>query len=342
LFQNSGERITAIWAVTIISVAFIIMNPMIGRPSLRWHTGAGVATTAAVSSCPNAQHTPGGPDSWGGCWPADFSTGYPHSLPGDTRSPVSLSSYGGSCTISTNGTTLDSQNINCPSGLTITGLNVTITNSLITGYVRVETDVSASTKSLTLTDVEVDAGTTQIAAVCCGNTVLTRVNSHGGVTAVQCEELAVYPCTITDSYLHGQYIPDDQPWHLGGFLSDGSSAGITIQHSYVACDHAVNSVAEGCTGDINFIPNFAPISGATVYRNLFYGSDQLSYCFTGGEKASSPTPHSDHITVTDNVFQRGVSNVCGDFGPWTDWDVTQPGNSWTNNRYDDGTVIPGT
>ena len=37
-------------------------------------------------------------------------------------------------------------------------------------------------------------------------------------------------CLVQDSYLHGQYLPPDEPWHLGGFLSDGGR-NMTLQHN---------------------------------------------------------------------------------------------------------------
>jgi hypothetical protein len=231
---------------------------------------------------------------------------------------------------------IDSKAVNC--SLSIQAPNVTIRKSKVNGVVVLDVDRPASNAwSLTLQDSEVDGGQVQLSAVGWGNLTVLRSNVHGGQTAVQCEENSV-SCLVQDSYLHGQYIPPNEPWHLGGFLSDGGQR-ITLRHNFVICDQPVNSVGEGCTGNINLIPNFAPINGALIEHNLLGANIGSAYCTFGGEKSTSATPNSFNVVYTDNVFQRGSNGKCAAFGPVTDFSVTNAGNRWTNNRWDNGVAI---
>ena len=55
---------------------------------------------------------------------------------------------------------------------------------------------------------------------------------------MQCEENSL-SCLVQDSYLHGQYLPRERAWHLGGFLSDGGQ-NMTLRHNFIVCDQPVN------------------------------------------------------------------------------------------------------
>jgi PKD repeat protein len=256
-----------------------------------------------------------------------------------------LTDYTGPCTVTTAGTVIDSKTVNCD--LVIHASNVQITRSKVNGQIWLDTDASeADNWSVSAIDVEVDEGVHELPAICCGNMTMVRVNAHGGQTAIQCEERSL-ACTVTDSYLHGQGMPDNVDWHLGGFLSDGTrGAGcsgtwcIDLRHNSVVCDHPVNSVGGGCTGDINLIPNFATTSRVRVANNLMGANVDASFCTYGGEKSTSPFPHANNVTYQDNVFQRGMNGLCGAYGPLTDFNVDGVGNHWINNNWDDGEQVP--
>src|SRR5262249_45924129 len=138
---------------------------------------------------------------------------------------------------------------------------------------------------------------------------------------------------------HGQYQPQNVDSHLGGFLSDGGK-NISLIHNFIVCDPPANNVGGGCTGDINFIPNFAALPRALVQDKLRGANVGSSFCTYGGEKSTSPTPHSDHIVYKNNVFQRGSNKLCAAYGPVTGFNINGPGNQWINNRWDDGTNVP--
>jgi hypothetical protein len=249
---------------------------------------------------------------------------------------TTLTAYAGPCTIQTPNTVIDGKSVSCD--LSIQAANVTIRNTRVNGIVALDTDRPASGAwSLTIADSEVDGGPKQLAAVSSGNLTVLRSNIHGGQTAVQCEENS-RRCLVQDSYLHGQYLPPDQPWHLGGFLSDGGRD-MTLRHNYVVCDQPVNSVGDGCTGDVNLIPNFAAINGALIEHNLLGANIGSSFCTYGGEKSTTPTPHSYNVVYRDNDFQRGPNGKCAAYGPLTDFNVANEGNQWTNNRWEDGILI---
>jgi hypothetical protein len=228
--------------------------------------------------------------------------------------------------------------------LVVNAANLVVKNSKINGRVWMDQDVdngSSGHHSVSLTDTEVDSGYGDYPTICCGRYTLLRVNAHGGHNAAQCENNDTY-CTITDSWLHGQLDGKSlgsNGWHLGGFLSDGSD-NITLKHNTVACDHVAEGDG-GCTGDINLIPNFAPVHGAQIDSNLMVANIDSAFCTYGGEKSTSQYPHSDHVVYSNNVFQRGTNSNCADYGPVTSFNVNGTGNQWTNNVWQNGgTVAP--
>lgn len=312
------------------AIAFITAGLLVG--TFGGLTGSRVlGLLDRASSADTAVSRPGG-------WPGPANTGVP---PGTT-----LTAYTGPCTITRDGTVIDGKTVGCSLGIEAAG--VTIRNSKVNGTVRLDTDHAGADRwSMTITDTEVDAGTQQLAAICCGNMTVARTNAHGGVTAMQCEEKSV-TCVIRDSWLHGQYLPADQPWHLGGFLSDGTRGRanctdhmcISLVHNHIVCDHPQNALQEGCTGDVNLLPHFGPISGVLVQGNLLGANADLAYCTFAGTTGAE-FPRADHVVYRDNVFQRGPNRKCGAYGPVTDFNQNHdPDSVWANNKYEDGTPVP--
>ena len=295
--------------------------------------GASASAGASASPSKSASAGPQAPPHSGRCpafpaFPNANCTGVP---PG-----VTLTAYTAPCTITVANTVVKGKQVNCD--LDIRAAGVVIQNTKVNGLVYLDTDNPASSQwSFTLEDSEVDAGQQQRAAVSTGNMTVIRANIHGGVTAAQCEEKN-RSCTIQDSWLHGQYIPADATWHLGGFLSDGGG-NIKLIHNTVVCDHPVTAVDGGCTGDINFIPNFAPISGALIQNNLLGANVGSAYSTYGGDKPGSPYPHSDHMVYRDNIFQRGSNGKGSAYGPVAGFNTGGAGNQWINNKWDDGASV---
>ena len=249
-----------------------------------------------------------------------------------------LSAYTSPCTITAANTVIDAKSVGCD--LDIRATNVTIKRSRINGVVILDTDVAGSSNwSYTLADSEVIAGLRQIAAVSYGNMTVLRSEITGGATSVQCGEHAV-SCTVQDSWLHGQLIPSDQHWHLGGFLSNGGH-NIRIRHNTIVCDAPENAVGDGCTGDLNLLGDFAAIADVVVDSNFLGASVGMSFCLYGGDALSKPYPHANNVVVTNNVFQRGTNNKCGAYGPVSSFNTGGPGNVWANNKWDNGNAVAG-
>lgn len=313
------------WARVLTPLAVALC--LVGGVSIYNHAGHG--TGHCSTTTPNV---PDGPDPWGGCFPGPNSTGVP--------AGTSLTTYTGSCTITTANTTIDSKTVNCD--LSIQASNVTIQNSKVNGQIVLDTDLASSTGwSMTIIDTEVDEGTDDLPAICCGRMSLLRVNAYGGHNGAQCDIGSVSDidhCTITDSYFHDPYNPPTGDSHLGGFLSDGGDR-VTLTHNTVWCNVAVNASGGGCTGDIQLIPNFAAVTNATIHRNLLGANIDASYCTYGGQKPGFDTGHD--IVYTENVFQRGSNDECAAFGPVANYDDTWVGAIWSNNVWaDDGTEVP--
>lgn len=328
------------------------------------------ATATATASPTTATPTPTQPTSTATTTPP--AGGFPNGSNTGVPAGTTLTAYTGSCTITTANTVIDSKNVTCASGLTIRAPGVVIKNSKVVdggsaiNAVRVDTDSMPNNTawSVTVQDSEVDGlGQTLSTGgdggtVCCGNFHVIRSNIHGGQTAVQCDmdNFGSF-CDVRDSWLHGQL--DGGPIgtrHLGGFLSDGTApktgtSTVTLTHNTIACDHPVEN-GEGCTGDLNFIPHFSAVQNVTVDGNYFVANNfGSSYCTYGGTGNVEHSAQAKNIVYKNNVFQRkasgangntapdGVPNQCGAYGPVNFFDITKPGAVWTNNLYDDGTVV---
>jgi len=217
--------------------------------------------------------------------------------------------------------------------------DVTIRKSKINGLVYLDKDaVGAGTWFVTVEDSEVNAGAAQRGAVTLAQFDIIRSNLHGGQTGAICSN----DCTVTDSWIHGQYLPVDQDWHLGGFLSNGGHD-MTLTHNTISCDTPNNAFGGGCSGDLNLYGDFEAIQDVTIDGNLLTANADAGYCLTAGYNASKPFGlGAANIVVINNTFQRGTTNLCAGFGPFTDYTVLSvpaPGNVWNNNKWDDGTVL---
>ena len=298
---------------------------------------ASVSASASASAKPSAKAskkaattTESGHEHYIAGWPGPKNTG----VPAGTK----LSTYTGPCTIQKAGTVIDAKTLNCD--LTILAADVTVKRSKINGLVFLDTDRAGSSNwSLTLEDSEVDAGKAPNAAVSYGNMTLLRDNIHGGVTSAQCGEKSS-TCVIQDSYLHGQYLPATAAWHLGGFLSNGGH-NIRIRHNYILCEPPANSVGEGCTGDLNLLPDFAVIADVIAEDNFLGANTGSSYCIYGGDSSTKPYPHANHVVIRNNTFERGTNGKCGMYGPVTGFNSNGTGNIWTGNKWrGGGSVAP--
>ncbi|NUR70153.1 MAG: hypothetical protein HOU81_04995 [Hamadaea sp.] len=336
--------------IGVIGVAYAVQRPDDDTGADTGASASGPASSGAGSDPSSASATPAPsassslsatatpkpspssavPPAAGGPWPNAANTGVP--------SGTKLTTYTGPCTITSAGTVIDAKTVNCDS-LDIRAANVTIKRSKINGAVSLDTDASGSSKwSYTLVDSEVDAGLRQYPAVSYGNMKVIRTEVRGGGASVQCGEHAI-SCTVEDSWLHSQLIPDNANWHLDGFLSNGGR-NIRIRHNTIACDPPTAPPGEGCTADLALLGDFGPITDVVIDSNYFPWSKTSSYCLYGGDAPSKPYPRATYVVITNNVFQRGPNRKCAAYGAVTGFNVNGTGNRWANNKWDDGSPVP--
>lgn len=272
--------------------------------------------------------------------PSDTTTtpptnGFPDSTNTGVPAGTVLTAYTGSCNLPTN-TVIDAKTINCYR-LTISGSGVSITKSVINGIVYSEHGATPSS-SVSITDSYINGGNQETyPSVSYDSVTLLRVEVVGGQHSVQCSS----NCTVTDSYLHGQYIGASSAGHVNAFISNGGS-GFTLTHNTLWCSVSQTSNDGGCTADASLFGDFDFISNAKFDRNLFHETDG-SYCLYSGWEPPKAYPIPSNVSVTNNVFQRGITPgqhgfTCGYYGSNTSY---YPGNGdvWSGNVYDDGTVV---
>lgn len=281
-------------------------------------------TPVAAGTCQGAPFTPGGPDPWGGCWPGAFNTGYPKGLPGDTRTPVTLTNYTGSCSIREDNVVIDSKIIDC-GGMLVYGRNLTIKNSKLLEPVNTNSD----TASITIMDSEVDGSTYAWQSIGLTNVTAIRVNVYNNQHTIHCNQ----NCVVRDSWMHDQYNIGTQDWHQNGYLSNGGN-NHQVSHNSVFC-------RGGCTADIAFIPD-GNSNNVLVEKNLLLASPDSAYCFYGGDNGTTPSKPGQmtNMIVRDNIWMKGANGRCGTYGPVTGFNPNRTGNQWINNLWSDGTPVP--
>jgi hypothetical protein len=217
--------------------------------------------------------------------------------------------------------------------------DVTIKNTRINSLVYLDRDQPGGHNwYVTIEDTTIALGTVQRGAVTLGQTTVRRSNISGGQTSIICAA----DCQVYDSWLHGQKMPPDQPWHLGGFLSNGAS-NMTLTHNTISCDTPNNTAGGGCSGDLNLYGDFEAIQNVTIDGNLLTANQDAGYCLAAGYNAfKTYGPDANNVHVTNNVFEKGPTGFCAGFGAATDFKVSgvaMPGGVWSGNVYDDGTVV---
>ena len=323
--------------------------------STRTTTSASATPTAPGSSrCVGPANTPGGPDPWGGCWPGPQNTGYPKGLAGDSRAPVTLTTYTGPTTIRSCGVVIDSKIVN--GTILVQAGNgtrsastpcVTIKNSLVKGVIFAE---QSNQGPVLVTDTEVvPPDLPWWENIGRNNIFVYRVNSHGGQAVIKCDSY----CEAKDNWVHGMHL--GLQYHYNAFGGNGTNQ-FVIDHNWASCGdwERVSSPGgdAGCSAAIGFYGDFAPIQNIKINRNYLAGmridssisnaqSRQPGYCLNPGYYPGKPYPAPSNVSVTDNVFGRGDNGKCGVYGPTNSLNSRSNtnGNVWTNNRFEDGTPI---
>jgi hypothetical protein len=281
-----------------------------------------------------------GPDPWGGCFPGPNNTGYPHGLPGDTRTPVTLTSYTGPCIITTANVTIDKKLVDCD--LDIRAKGIVITNSQINGRVYLD-DTRCDIASFSISDSTVHVTDIGTRAFMYCSYVATRVDASGGGSMATCSD-----CTIQDSYLH---TPLEDPTGKAHNSTVRIGPHANIIHNTLWCNvRDIQSTdgsgdSSGCSANqTGYSHDGLPPYNSTMKHN-FYAGIPDGYCAFGGSTGGAGADQVHDIKYIENIFQRGTtpaynwsptSYMCGAYGPVTSLDLGLPGNEFTGNTWDNG------
>ena len=259
-----------------------------------------------------------------------------------------LTPYTGSCTITIPNTVIERKLVSCTLRVQAPGLM--IRDSRINGSVLGPTNcqplpATCAAPDFTIADSEViaAAATTQaeVNGVGQANFTLIRVTVSGGNRGVYCR----FNCTVIDSVIGNQQIAQSPRIHASGIRQ---SQGATIIHSRIHCSAPDTSSGGGCSADLTGYGDFEPVQSNLIEKNLFVATPGGACAYGGASGDDGAKPYgrlSRDIRFVDNVFQRGPvgdggRRNCGYYFPITDFDSARPGNIWSNNRWDDGGVVP--
>jgi hypothetical protein len=299
-------------------------------PGGKTNPSPGSGSTTATACASSAKNVRDGFDPWGGCFPGPSNTGVPVG--------TVLANYTGPCTITAPNTVIDSKTVNCD--LTIQAANVTVRNSKVNGSI-VTADQGGS---VTVTDTTIDAGEVNQTvndgprAICCRNFTAVRIQALRGISGGFCE----YYCEVRDSFICCQDRDEGGAAHESGMrLGSGTQPNSQrLIHNTIRCDGPDVPPDAGCSADITGYGDFDYIQNNLVQRNLLEWTPTGGYCAYGGSTASKPYPTGSNNTWVDNIFQRGPNRKCGVYGAMIDLAAGIRGNTWTNNRWDSGELMP--
>lgn len=257
--------------------------------------------------------------------PAVFPSAANTGVPSGTQ----LTSYTGPCTITVANTTIDAKTINCD--LQVQAAGVKVTRSKILGSIWI--DENATGYSFTISDSEIDAGNRYNTGVGSRDYTATRVHVYGGNRSMYCYN----SCTITDSYVHGQFTDLTGTAHESGIRMGQNTV---LRHNTIACDAPDVPPDGGCSAGLTGYGDFTPVTNNTIENNLFKASTG-GFCAYGGSSQGKPySSQTRDIVFRNNVFERGPGGKCAYYGPITSFDTTEPGNVWSGNVWSDGGAIP--
>jgi hypothetical protein len=130
--------------------------------------------------------------------------------------------------------------------------------------------------------------------------------------------------TIEYSYVHSQA------------LQSGSHNTAMSMHGGTGSRVRFNNLVGSTSSALSLYPRVAPLVDILVEGNLFNGG---SYCTYAGGGPKEYAPQSRDIRYVDNLFGKLKYPRCGQYGPFTNWDGSKPGNVWRDNTYQDGSSL---
>jgi len=249
-----------------------------------------------------------------GSWPNASTTGYPHGLPNDTRPPITLKKYTGSCNITGNNTIIDSEELDCT--VLINAHNVVIKNSLITSGAAQA--ITVQNGSVIVYNTELAGKNSPESAIGDKNFTLLRVDIHGFGDGVS----ANGDVAMTDSYVHDFFKSETSP-PPDGTHNDGVQA---LAGSHMAFRHNNIDLAFNENSSFMFQTDDGDISDVKFENNLVSGGAYSMYMVpSNGHKMTN-------IIFINNHFSRKYFTTGGQFGPLSIRDdvtfATASGNVW--------------
>lgn len=319
---RSHRIIASATALVLIAVGYILIGTNASDIFTTWRTEAtGTARTPAGDSV-----TPSATDAAGSEAPSPLATasasGRDWPSFSNTGIPAGVSLRDCAPTITRSGT-YDACEFN--GDVVVKANNVKITRSLIYGAVSAGSGSQQS--GLVISDTTIDCrcladNSHTPSAIMESNYTLLRVNLYNSGHGAAVRDNVV----IQDSYIHG--LGGNTDAHKDGIYS-GDGTNVLIRNNTIECNDGPRA---GCTAAIGLLTDFADISHYTIDHNLL--NTIGSYCFYG---SGGPQKRyiSHHITFTNNHFGRAIYPKCGYYGPVTYFDLSQPGNVWSGNVWDD-------
>ncbi|MDQ1295262.1 MAG: hypothetical protein QG608_3147, partial [Actinomycetota bacterium] len=126
---------------------------------------------------------------------------------------------------------------------------------------------------------------------------------------------------IQDNYVHDFGHSDGD--HLNGTTSNNGTTQLTITHNTILNQHSQ-------TDAISLFQDFGPQANRTIDNNLLAGG---SYTIYAGADPEGQT--TTNIRITNNRISRLYYPHGGEYGPLTAYEPHGPGNTFTNNTWDD-------
>jgi hypothetical protein len=269
-----------------------------------------------------------------GCGKTDSSrhddTGF--RTPSNTGVPAgtNLTNYTGPCTITTPDTVITEKLIDCggqPLEIKTTG--VLIQRSKVLGGVSVgERDTDPEGDDLlrvTVIDSEL-VGNDTFRPISVSHFRVVGSYLHGSYSGGECHNA----CTIERSFVTGSSS------HASGLrvLRNAKIIGSTIWCAPISDsdddNDGVPDIDGGCSADLVMYEEFGMPKNVLLEANLFKAT--WAYFCTRQDGANA-----GGIVFLNNVFEKGEFGTCGRAAPMTDFEAA--GNTYTGNKYDDGTSI---
>lgn len=263
-------------------------------------------------------------------YPAAHTTGYPHGLPGDTRTPVTLTPYTGPCLVRIEGTVIDSKLITCQ--LDIRAKNVVIKNSLFKVANSGAINSRADDNNLLIVDTEIDgqgmdASVGGQALVSWTGYTMLRVNAHGSGDIIRAEGRS----EVVDSWLHDPICkPGASLLCHNDVIQSTNATHLRIIHNRLENQNSQTSC-------ILLKADIGDISNVIVDNNFLNGGGYSVYWYDV-KKADGTIFHVYNGQFTNNRFMRAPTPGAywpkgGQFGPRAMNAATMP--AWTNNTWVD-------